>query len=394
MSSSATMVNILWRYKNHEDLTEAELSELRKWLEESPDHEDLFDDLSNSAKWDKEIAPLLAKDGRATWNKIQDRVEALSQSETVHRIHWRPYAAAAAVVILLGASWLIWKNKATPRKEETVSNERKLNDELYPVHFSARLTLDDGRIISLDSAKAGDIAFQGKTRIQKPDSNSLNYVTSSNDNSAPKYNTVSTGKGSMFLLILPDGSKVWLNSGSGIRFPVAFAGNTRSLELSGEAYFEVVKIKEKPFIVKTAYSNVRVLGTHFNINAYPEEHRMKTTLLEGSVQVSNGRDSVLIKPGQQAGSSIPGKIEIDSANIEQVMAWRNKLFWFERTPFNEIMTQVSRQYDIEVKYEGQPGNSFSGILPQNLPLTSLLSLLERGGNVHFTIDGNKITVRP
>jgi transmembrane sensor len=394
MPVATTIVNILWRYKNQEDLSDQELSELRKWLEQSPDHEDLFDDLSNSAKWDKEIAPLLAKDSNASWKKIQERVKDLSEPEIVRSFHWRPYAAAAALIILLGATFFIWRKRIEPRRDEMVSNRVKINTELYPVKFNASLTLDDGKVISLDSARTGDITYQGKTRISKPDSNSLNYRVASNRVSELKFNTLATGRGSLFQLTLPDGSKVWLGSGTRIRFPVAFAGIERTVELSGEAYFEVAKNIEKPFIVKTAYSSVRVLGTHFNINAYPEEHRMKTTLLEGSVLISNGKDSVLIKPGQQAESSIAPGIEINSANVQQVIAWRNRLFWFQQTPFEEIMMQVSRQYDIEVIYKAGSGNTFSGILPQNLPLSGLLDLLEKGGNVHFRTEGKKITVRP
>src|SRR5450631_1170918 len=129
MPVATTIVNILWRYKNQEDLSDQELSELRKWLEQSPDHEDLFDDLSNSAKWDKEIAPLLAKDSNASWKKIQERVKDLSEPEIVRSFHWRPYAAAAALIILLGATFFIWRKRIEPRRDEMVSNRVKINTE-------------------------------------------------------------------------------------------------------------------------------------------------------------------------------------------------------------------------------------------------------------------------
>lgn len=394
MSSAASIVQILWRYKNHEELSKEELAELREWLEESERHEDLFDDLSNSVKWDAEIAGLLKRDGDPTWNRIEQRIEELSTLATKRKMNWRPYAVAASLAILFGAGLFVWISKKRGLENDKISVNSKFKNEILAASESASLTLNDGTVIRLDTVKNGSIAIQGFTSISKVDSNGLNYNLTSPKKAEVNYNTLTTAKGSQYHLTLPDGSNVWMNVASSLRFPVSFSGNSRSVELTGEAYFEVAKDIEKPFIVHVGNSYAKVMGTHFNIRSYRDELTLKTTLFEGSVLFSNGKDSALIKPGQQAQVTNSGRLEIDNANLQQVSAWRNKLFWFQNTPFEQIMRELSRSYDIEVNNDQQVKGSFSGILPQNLPLSNLLNLLEQGGNVHFTIDGKKVGVRP
>jgi ferric-dicitrate binding protein FerR (iron transport regulator) len=394
MSSAASIVQILWRYKNHDELSEEELAELREWLEESERHEDLFDDLSNSAKWNAEIASLLRRDGDPTWNRIKQRIEELSTPITKRKMTWRPYAVAASLAILFGAGLFVWIYKKRGPDKNKISVNNKFKNEILPASESASLTLNDGTVIRLDTVKDGRIAIQGLTSISKVDSNGLNYNLTSLKKAEVNYNTLTTAKGNQYHLTLPDGTNVWMNVASSIRFPVSFSGNSRSVELTGEAYFEVTKNTEKPFIVHVGSSYVKVMGTHFNIRSYRDELTLKTTLFEGSVLFSDGEDSALIKPGQQAQIINGGRLEIDNANLQQVSAWRNKLFWFQSTPFEEIMRELSRSYDIEVNGDRQVKSSFSGILPQNLPLSNLLALLEQGGNVHFTIDGKQVSVRP
>jgi transmembrane sensor len=392
MQSATSIVEILWRYKNHEFLSGKELNDLRLWLEESREHEDLLNELRNEKKWERDIADLLAKDSNATWNKIQKRVQELSGPVPVREGTWRQYAIAASVVILLGATILVISNKKPAYNKITTKAEAKR--EIYPASNTALLTLDNGMQIRLDSTVKGDIAMEENTLISKSDAGGLNYLMNKRVATVVRHNRLSTGKGNVFRLTLPDGTNVWLNSISSLRYPVNFSGVEREVELMGEAYFEVAKNRQHPFIVKTANSSIRVLGTHFNINAYPEENAMIATLLEGSVLVSNGHDSASVKPGQQAQVNRSGSLTVDSANVQRAVAWRNRLFWFQQTTFDEIMFQISRQYDIEVSYIAPVYGSFSGILPQNLPLSNLLDMLEKGGNVHFTLEGKKIVVRP
>jgi len=248
----------------------------------------------------------------------------------------------------------------------------------------------------LNSIRSGKVAHQGNIDIIKTDSAALNYQGSGNNSVDIKYNTLSTPKGSQYSLMLPDSTKVWLNALSTLRFPASFSGPLRKVELNGEAYFEVTGNKNKPFIVQTSrLMSVRVLGTHFNVIAYLNEPVTKAELFEGSISASNGRDSTLIKPGQEVLLNQNGRFSVTAANLEQTTAWRNRIFWYKNAPFDEIMRQLSRWYDMEVIYKEQVNQSYTGILPTNLPLSSVLKILEKSGNVHFTIgEGNKVMVSP
>lgn len=394
MYSNTSIVKILWRYKKHEKLTEGELAELREWLGASALHEDLFDDLSNTQKWDHEIADRFARNSNATWEKIRERMEEIAAQENGGRrkIGWKKYSvAAAALVILLSGVWHFLKIK----NQEAIKNipVARFKNEIFPITGTAVLTLSDGSSILLDSAKNGELVKQGSVSIIKTDSGQLHYKAGGNITGETGYNTLTIPRGGQYHLILPDGSKVWLNAASSLRYPVAFTEKDRTVELSGEAYFEITKNKEKPFLVKESGSVIRVLGTHFNSNAYPDEPVSRTTVLEGSVSVKSGKDSVVLKPDEEAEQNKSGQMSVLQINPEQSIAWKDKLFWFRHASFEQIMRQFSRWYDIDVKYEGKPNQTFTGILPCNLPLTNLLHVLEKGGNVQFTIDGKKLTVK-
>ena len=392
MPSAPSIVQILWRYKNHENLSDGEMAELRRWLEESSRHEDLFDDLSNSSKWDKEVEAVISKDSDPTWFKIQAKIEALSGQKNVKKMSWQRFTTIAASVLLVCILTIFWYYK-TNHQPEPLTLKTDKNIEVYPSASQVTLVLDNGNTVRLDSANRGKVALEDGILISKTDSASISYLTVAGISKQVKYNSLITGKGSQIQLKLPDGSKVWLNSGSVLRYPVEFLGPNRSVELTGEAYFEVAKKKEKPFIVRADQSEVRVLGTKFDIKAYPGE-KLQTVLVEGSVLFSMGKDSVCLKPGMEAQISKQGFIIVDSANLPQALAWRSRLFWFSQTPLNEMMTEISREYDVDVQYKGSSENSFTGILPQNLALSGLLDMIEKGGNIHFSREGKKVTVRP
>lgn len=394
MYSNTSIVKILWRYKNHEVLSEAELGELREWLRASTLHEDLFDDLSNKQKWDQEIAQLLAKDSNATWKIIKKRVEEISPQTRKWRIGWRQYSAAAALIILFAGGIYYWNNKKQAEFNSQVNHTNGIKHDILPVSATPLLTLSDGRVIQLDSVKPGTLARLGLASVVKTDSSQLNYHTSIQGDALVGFNKLDIPKGCQYRLVLPDGSTVWLNAASSLRYPISFAGKDRRVDLSGEAYFEITKNKEKPFLVQAGGSVVRVLGTHFNVNAYPDEPVLKTTLVEGSVSLKTGKDSTVIKPGEEARLDNEGRIHTITVNTEGVIAWKDKLFWFQSASFEQIMRQLSRWYDIKVIYQGKPSQTYTGILPTNLPLSNLLGILEKGGNVHFSIEGNKVTVRP
>lgn len=208
------------------------------------------------------------------------------------------------------------------------------------------------------------------------------------------YNTVSTPKGGEYQLTLPDGTKVWLNSMSTLKFPVVFAGNERKVELTGEAYFEVAKDKTKPFFVQAKDTKVQVLGTHFNISAFADETEVRTTLLEGSVKVDRGMKTIVLVPGQEASAS-DSKVgfTVREADLEKVMAWKNGYFVFRDEPLESLMKRISRWYNIEVDYKGDMGsNTFGGKFSKNSTLSELLRSLELTGTVKFKTQERRVTV--
>lgn len=330
----------------------------------------------------------------------------------IRKRYYSLVAAAAMVLVVIGAGsyfWLLKEPAATTTSTKTTKAEPH---DLPPGRDAAILTLADGRTIILDSA-SGTISQQGGATVINI-KGMVSYSSSSPSTGegrrqAAVYNTVSTARGNQYQLILADGSKVWLNSASSLRFPTSFTGNRREVELDGEGYFEVVKNARKPFHVKTRTQDIEVLGTHFNVNAYSDEETIKTTLLEGSVKVVNRsrpstgaignsqstakRNTAILKPGQQAvlATNSPFTIE-HSPDIVQVMAWKNGWFEFDDTDIRTIMRQISRWYDVDIRYETKTDNEkYGGRISRKLNLSNILKMLENYG-VHFRLEGKVLTV--
>ncbi|MBO9732805.1 MAG: FecR domain-containing protein [Chitinophaga sp.] len=301
-------------------------------------------------------------------------------------------AAAAIFLLILGAGF--WWYKGTVVK--TAIAEHAL-PAIHPAGNKATLTLADGSIIELDSAQNGALGQQGSTRIIKVNHGRLAYAAGSSDAStAPQYNTISTPKGGQYQVVLPDGSQVWLNAASSLRFPVTFTGNNRTVSLTGEAYFEVAQNARQPFMVHTSGMDVKVLGTHFNVMAYPDEGHVRTTLLEGAVSVSQGGATTQMQPGQQARMDDAGTaFSISRPDISDVMAWKNGEFRFRKTDVPMIMRQIARWYDVEITYKGDLSDiKLYGSMTRKENVAQLLELLEQTGMVHFSTSGNRITVMP
>lgn len=301
------------------------------------------------------------------------------------------WAAAAAVLLaaVAGAYWLSWHKQP----EAVLAVKQELENDREPGRKGAVLTLADGSEVLLDSLADGHIATQGATKVlmQK---GSLAYNAAAHSIAGVSYNTITTPPARMFQLVLPDGTKVWLNAASTCRFPVAFTGKERVVEVTGEAYFEVAHDAQHPFTVKVNDASVRVLGTHFNIMAYPEEKEIRTTLVEGAVQFTRASRSVRLKPGEQsaAGSAGPGAPK--QVEVEQVVAWKNGYFNFKEAPLQEIMRQVARWYDVEVNYEGKGGNDlFIAEILRSSRMSDVLKALELTGKVRFRLEGRTLTVQ-
>ncbi len=315
--------------------------------------------------------------------------------ETPTRFGYLRYAAAA--VFVGAAAVLVVLDQPKPRSRQQQASQAQGAGQVQPGGNKAVLTLADGSRITLDSAGNGAIASQGNVQVIKLDSGQLAYNASgvSGKGRAIGYNTLATPRGGQFRIILPDGSKVWLNAASSLRFPNAFEGKEREVQLSGEAYFEVAKNPSMPFKVKVNEMAVQVLGTHFNVMAYPDEPGIRTTLLEGAVKVQHGTQAVQLAPGQQAQLSPAGSITTqDGVDVEEVVAWKNGYFHFNRESLQGVMRQIGRWYDAEITYEGQIApRQFGGKIERSSSVTEVLKILELS-KVHYRIEGKKIIVMP
>ena len=311
-------------------------------------------------------------------------------------------ASAAAVVAAIVLFVYFYRAGNKPGEQHLAGVEVKNGDfknDVQPGKNKALLTLSDGRQISLDDSSAGLLASEGAAKIVKSKDGSIAYNGNGKSGEA-LLNTMVTPRGGEYQLTLPDGTRVWLNAASSIHFPIAFTGNTRSVDITGEAYFEVAQDKRKPFHVKFnapmgGEGEVEVLGTHFNINSYSDETTANTTLLEGSVRIIHGSTRSMLQPGQQAQLNTTQTIRIiNNADIEKIMAWKNGVFDFQDATLEEVMRQLQRWYDIEVAYEKDvPKLEFIGRMGRDLPLSKVLNGLEVS-KVHFRLEGRRLIVLP
>lgn len=310
---------------------------------------------------------------------------------------WVRNMAAAAILILVSGAGL-WTYFASRVPALTAKSASLAKGDANPGGNKATLTLADGTTVYLDSLRNGAVQHQGGTKLTKQDSGQLVYkVLSGAGDLAMQYNKIATPRGGQYQVVLPDGTKVWLNASSSLRFPTAFAGNQRRVELTGEAYFEVAADPSRPFTVNIGGGQaIQVLGTNFNINAYDDESAIRATLLEGSIRLSKGREQVLLRPGQQA---VSGRTEtsihiIPDADTEAAIAWKNGYFQFDGVGLETVMRQLSRWYDVDVKYEGPiPERQFAGQMPRGVNLSEVLRILEES-DVHFRIEGKQLVVTP
>ena len=338
----------------------------------------------------------LSVDWDGMWNKIHE--STIQPTASVYKMKW--LFRAAAIILLIGVGAFYFTTHSKKAEIKTVNIQETRNDVL-PGSKKATLTLANGSQIVLDDVSSGTLTKQGNAQVIKGTNGELIYKETGEPLKEVLYNTVNTPRGGEYKLILPDGSAVWLNAISSIRYPTTFTGTERLVEITGEAYFEVTKDKTRPFrvLVNSQTGNrdmeVKVLGTEFNINAYTDETEIKTTLLNGSVKVVNGPSSTIIKPGQQTSLNKNGKIKVlDDANLAEAVAWKDGRFEFNDADLKTILRQVMRWYDVEVQYEGTiPERYFTATISRNKTLSGLLNILKQS-DVDIELEGNKVTVRP
>ncbi|CAL1516805.1 FecR domain-containing protein [Chitinophaga sp. MM2321] len=307
---------------------------------------------------------------------------------------WLRIAAAAAIFIFSVAATYYWINNQPPAQQSMLSDESSHlhRSTVVPGGNRAVLTLSDGSEIVLDSTQEGALTRQGNTKVVKLKTPTLAYNAGITDTQAIIYNTLSTPGGGNYQLILPDGTKVWLNASSSIHFPTYFKGKERYVTVTGEVYFEVAKNATMPFKINAKGVVVEVLGTHLNIMAYDDESSVNTTLLEGSVKVSQGTSEKVLVPGQESRVGKTGDMEVVQAEMEEVMAWKNGWFEFNTADIEKVMRQIARWYDVEVIYEGKmPTGHFSGLVSRQNDISEVLKIMEAGG-VRFRIEGRKVFV--
>lgn len=390
-------------------LSQPEQEQLNHWVQQSDRNRRLFASV-NDEEQIRQLVLLYASTEITDNNeaiilsKIRQGMMASQPLVPVRKMYglWRWSSVAAIALVVAGAGYFIINHKG--KNDTTAANKTTTPADIPPARDGAILTLADGRTVVLDSMGNGVVATQNGAQVTLKDG-ALAYGNNAGS-TTPVYNNLSTPKGRQFQLILPDGSKVWLNAASSLRYPTTFTGNERRVDVNGEVYFEVAKNPNMPFRVSIATpaggpggSVIEVLGTQFNVNAYENETAVRTTLVEGSLKVMNlppngNTASVVLTPGKQAVITTDTRLKVTDADVDKAIAWKRGIFNFEDASLEEVMRQIERWYDIQVVYEKNvPDIKFGGKMSNDVSLQGLLKSLQES-DVHFRLEGRKLIVLP
>jgi transmembrane sensor len=376
-------------------LSDAEKLELEMWLDESPNNRRLFEEylLGNGFLDDLKIGYQFNK------KRVGDEVKNYWQQQSTgfrpaRNQHIRFLAAAAIFGGLLLASWFVFRATSIDLTKKQQPAGIVPKHDIAPGRNRATLTLADNSVVELDSVKQKQMVSQGNVKLYVDNGGMLEYSPDPSIRSAnlkAQYNILRTPIAGQFRLVLPDGTKVWLNNASQLRFPVAFAASERSVELSGEAYFEVAPDKTRPFMVQVGAQKVQVLGTSFNVSGYPDEPAVRTVLVNGSVKVTMGESAVVLRPAHEAVNE-GERLVVRSANTRIVTAWINGFFNFDNANAVEVFTQLARWYGIRVSYPiGIPSKRFDGRIDRENTFSQVAALLEKNG-IHCEVEGLNVKV--
>jgi transmembrane sensor len=403
MESNKERVSQLMQQYLHNKLTAAEYSEMWELLNDNLDENSFKEELQ--MVWQKARTEQAIISGEAWEYKMQSVKNKLKEAviaepaiqKRVVRMHKYWWAAAAVMFVFISSAIYFSVNTNIKEHNSIVKNDEtsEQKNDVLPGGDRAILTLADGSQIALDSAGNGMLAQQGSTKIIKHEDGQLIYNPTGVGTNEIAYNTLATPRGGQYKLTLPDGSKVWLNAASSLKYPAAFTGNDRKVEITGEAYFEIAKDASRPFKVQVNLMEVEVLGTHFNINGYDDEEITRTTLFEGSVKINTKEGHNILKPGQQAQLQKTGRMKLfNDADLEETMAWKDGNFQFENSDIYTVMRQIARWYDVDVIYRGTVSKHFIGTISRNVNLSQVLTMLQQTGEVKFLIEGKKVVVMP
>lgn len=375
-----TIIPLLTKYVRSEELSALERKTIELWIEKSPHNRAVFEELQNQDKVaqnlvDFDIAQSRTEDSLQMLHTLLDRRKSAS--------HWKRWLVAAAILFAVSISITLYFQNRNSGPAITASASV---EDILPGKDQATLTFDDGKTIELSHQAVtvdGDaILYADGTKVAS---------------TTMKYATLSTPRKGQYKITLADGTRVWLNAESSIKYPAQFAQDKRMVELKGEGYFEVAHDKARPFIVTAGGQEVKVLGTRFNVNAYNNEPHILTTLVEGSVQLSDiaHKTTMLLKPSQQAiFTSTSGRFDVNTLDTEPYTAWTENEFSFQGASMGEVLRQLERWYDIDVDYDTVPTDmEVTASLKRNKKLSSVLQILEKATDIHFEMKGRRLRIR-
>ncbi|MFT3981189.1 MAG: DUF4974 domain-containing protein [Ferruginibacter sp.] len=360
-----------------EDISEEEEEELENWILQSDHNMQVFEDLTEEGMMDGFMQWYFQRDTERSLDEVKQRLKFEKSNRVVSL--WR-YAAAASIILFLGAGgyfFLLRNNKPDKITSENIAAD------IEPGKTSATLKLANGKLIDLANLK--DTIINSDVRVED------GIIVYSNASAEPEMHEINIPRKGFYELLLPDGSKAWINSSSSIRYPSKFTGAERRVAVTGETYFEVAKDQAHPFIVSVNGIDITALGTAFNINAYPNESNLKVTLTEGKIKVNNQSKTQLIEPGQQIAISAD-EWTTDAVDISPIVAWTKNQFKFKNASIEEVMRMVERWYDAKIVYKDKVTDHFTGTIDRNVPVSHLLKLLGATGQVHFKIEEDAIIV--
>jgi len=381
-------------------LTDEEHDELDQWITASDDNQRLFEELTDPVNIQKRLGQFDEVNEKAALKRITTRMKFDTQDAPKKKRIWMVYSIAASFVLL----WALIIISDLVNKKGKQDKIIATNRIIQPGGNFATLQLDDGRTINLSQVKKGLINSTKGNEILKTADGQINYI---GDGPAEGYHVLRTPVGGQYSVLLPDSTRVWLNSSSSLKYPMAFNKRERVVELTGEAYFEVKHLTpnpsllgevngNRPFIVKVGNMSVEVLGTHFNVNAYEDEASVTATLLEGRIRVrgqQSGIGSQDLLPKEQARINKAGAIEVlKGVSTAEAVGWKDGVFVFKDEVIESVMRQIARWYNAEIVYEGKTDHQFNATIPRKEPIEKLLHVLEETNEVHFRIEGRRIVV--
>ncbi len=384
-----------------------ERKKVEEWYESFDEMDVLFE------KEEKQNAASIQNSWQAIREKMAKRQSSEAQrtalEKKVKRKVLYKWAAAAAVLFLVaGTVYFFMRNE--PEKPTIATRMKDRNEgvqDIQPGGNKAILTLGNGKKVILDSTNKGLLSMQGGTQVIKLNNGLLAYNRDKSSGSktsrqdAISYNTITTPSGGKYEIVLPDGSKVWLNSSSSIKFPTAFTKGKREVEVTGETYFEIAKDENRPFLVRKEEVVIKVLGTSFDVMAYEDDSNMKVTLVEGKIKVATGKkgtgkgslQSAIISPGEQVRITKNGRMSLaEDVDMAEEVAWKNGLFWFNEDDIQQVIKKLSRWYNVYITVEGSIPDKFNGSIPMDLPLSKVIDMLQKTGRIQYKImeDGRVI----